>query len=156
MNERFEVRDYREPGWFFIDNCLLDEYGHDLGVHAIAVYAALCRHANLYSQKAWPSIRRICKLLGAGHSQVSAAIQRLENAGLIAVERREGRSNLYKLLKINRSHCGNGSGKSVPTVGTHRSHCRNGTRLKNKNEEQDSWGKPKKDEWLERLGKDFT
>ena len=44
-----------------------------------------------------PSIRNICRYASVGHTTACAAIRYFEDRGLLTVERRRGRSNIYHL-----------------------------------------------------------
>jgi len=99
MEERIEIRDIRQPGWFFVDNEIIDVYGKEIGVYGIVVYAILARHASQDSQKAWPSIRHMAEMLGTGKKQIQNALLALKDVGLIHIER-TNRHNTYTLLNV--------------------------------------------------------
>jgi len=103
MEERIEIRDIRDPGWFYIDNEIIDKYGAELGVYGIAVYTILARHAHHSSQRAWPSVSTMAERLGTARRKIIEAIEKLEELNLIKVERSRGRSNIYTLLKVKTS-----------------------------------------------------
>jgi len=102
MEERIEIRDIRQPGWFFVDNEIIDVYGKEIGVYGIAVYAILARYTSQDSQKAWPSIRTMARMLGTGKKQIQNALLALKDAGLICIEK-TNRYNTYTLLNVKRN-----------------------------------------------------
>ena len=81
----FELRDQREPGWFYIDNELLDDYGAELGPYGIAVYSVLSRHWRK-DQKIELSNRDIASTLGISHDRVRKSLTDLVRLGLIKLE----------------------------------------------------------------------
>ena len=98
-----EIRDQRRPGWLWLRNEIIDQYGAELGAIGIAVYVALCKHADNDTQECYPSHAAIGKAIGLSAPTVSKALARLCELNLITVEHRyddAGRqtSNLYTLL----------------------------------------------------------
>lgn len=96
--------DRRKAGWWWADNEILDKHGAALKAGGIAIYAALCRIAG-ERRKAWPSYRYLAALTGMGRTGVREALDRLEAAKLISVEKRRSEegdadSNLYVLLPV--------------------------------------------------------
>jgi biotin operon repressor len=83
----FQVRDNRGGNWFWLHNAILDSYGPRLGVYALSVYVALCRHAG-QDQQTWVSQGKLAASLGAGRTSVNQAIAKLRDLGLIEVEDR--------------------------------------------------------------------
>jgi hypothetical protein len=94
----FEVRDLRQREKFVVDDLLVDKYGRFLGIYAIGVYVALCRHANK-DQVAWPSIGTLARELNISVPMVDGSLWVLEQFKIIK-KRRIGRtcSNRYWLL----------------------------------------------------------
>jgi hypothetical protein len=45
VDRPIEVRSERRPGWFWIDNEVIDNFGSVIGVAGVAVYCALARNA---------------------------------------------------------------------------------------------------------------
>ena len=62
------------------------------------VYACIVAHASGKTQQAWPSRETIANQVGIHSRTVSRSVGRLERAGLIRVERRPNRVNLYHVL----------------------------------------------------------
>jgi hypothetical protein len=81
----FELRDQREPGWFYIDNELLGDYGVELGAYGIAVYSVLSRHWRK-DQKIELSNRDIAATLGISHDRVRKSLADLVELELIKLE----------------------------------------------------------------------
>jgi hypothetical protein len=99
------VRDLRTERRFFVDNVIIRGYGPTLGVYGIAVYSALCMHANLDTQQCYPSHRTLAEMLDCSVSKVKQAIRHLEELHLIETAPRydakneRQTSNLYTLLE---------------------------------------------------------
>jgi hypothetical protein len=99
MEDRtFAIRDNRQAGWWWANNDVIDVYGQELGTHGIAVYCVLARHANNRSQQCWPGVRRIAELIGTSPRHVTAALRRLEAAGLVQIKTCAGHGNVYTLV----------------------------------------------------------
>lgn len=106
MGDELQIRDRRNPGWYWAYNELIKRDGNALGVNAIAVYNVLSVHANNETGQAYPSIARIGKLCNLSETPVRNALKRLTLAGWIHSEPRKSEdgqtnlSNLYTLLSI--------------------------------------------------------
>jgi DNA-binding transcriptional MocR family regulator len=100
----FAVRDQREPGWFFVDNEILDRYGSDLGAYGVAVYNVLSRHTRNERQQVNLSNRDIAATLGISHDRVRKSLADLVNMGLIYLEvpdrPSQGSISTITLLKV--------------------------------------------------------
>jgi DNA-binding Lrp family transcriptional regulator len=81
---QFIVRDQREPGWFFVDNEIIDKFGERLRAYGVAVYAVLSRYSR--EQQVHLSQRDIANALGISQGCVRASLRDLVEAGLIHVE----------------------------------------------------------------------
>jgi|ERR1017187_4936079 DNA-binding transcriptional MocR family regulator len=81
-----EVRDQRQPGWFYVDNEVVDHHGWHLGAYGLAVYCILSRHAKYSTQKVNLSQRDIAKALGISQDRVRKSLRDLVARGLIHVE----------------------------------------------------------------------
>lgn len=98
-----KIRDNRDKNWFWMDNEYLNGYAKHLGVSCTAVYLSLCRFANNESQKCFPSMDLIADQNGITRRTVITAIQRLEEWGIVNVERSRGAdgknvNNVYTLM----------------------------------------------------------
>lgn len=102
---KYAIRDQRKPGWLWLRNEVIDQYGAKIGAAGIAVYVALCRYADNDSQECFPSQAALGTSLGLSPPTVRKALGKLVECGLIASETRfdeSGRqtSNLYYLLDL--------------------------------------------------------
>ena len=100
MDDQIVLRDNRSPGWFWAQNELIDEYGPIIGVYGIAVYMVLARYANNKSQQTRPGLRKIAAQLKTGRKQVTEAVNALEAAGIITVQRRPRETHIYTLVNL--------------------------------------------------------
>jgi len=80
----FEVRDQREPGWFYIDNEIIDFYGPRIDAYGVAVYAVLSRRQK--NQKAQLSQRDIAATLGISQDRVRKSLAKLTELRLIHID----------------------------------------------------------------------
>jgi hypothetical protein len=99
-----KIRERKTEKRFFVDNAIIDEYGDQLGPYGLAVYVALCRHADIDSQECYPSHRTLAKETGMKTASVRKALHNLEALGLVSIKgrcREDGSqtSNLYTLLE---------------------------------------------------------
>src|SRR5208337_3326107 len=79
----FIVRDQREPGWFFIDNEIVDKFGPRLGAYGFAVYGLLCRRCKHATQQVDNlSQRDIAASLGISQATVGKSLSLLADLGL--------------------------------------------------------------------------
>jgi hypothetical protein len=81
--ENFIVRDQREPGWFFVDNEIIDRYANEIGAYGVAVYCVLSRHERNKIRRVKLSTRDIGAALGISHDRVRKSLADLVNVGLI-------------------------------------------------------------------------
>ncbi|MGE3804683.1 MAG: helix-turn-helix domain-containing protein [Gemmataceae bacterium] len=102
-------------GWFRIPNRIITEgHGKAIGYSGLAVYLCLAHHADK-SGLSWPSYATIAKEVGGDRSVVIAAVQRLREAGLIDVQERPHKTNLYRILDLGNTPPGGGS--DLPPAG---------------------------------------
>lgn len=98
-----EIRDKREQEWCWMNNSFVDFYGELVGVHGVAVYSVLCRHANNDTQQCFPSMDTIGRKAGIrSRKTVSKSIEILEKYHIIEVEKAQGTdgkrlNNIYRL-----------------------------------------------------------
>lgn len=115
--ETVTVHDEREPGWFWVDNELLDAHAKQIGPIGIAAYCVLAKHAvNAPNRTSWPSYQTIANQMGCSRVTAIKAVQELERLGLITREVRrvapdQHTSNLYSLTRLK----GGGKG-GIPGV----------------------------------------
>ena len=99
-----DVRDFRTGiPWFRVHNCIVRDYGKELGPMGVAVYATLCCHAKNKTQESFPRKKTIAELLGCSSSAVRRALRIMEKLGLLKTNpnfREDGSqtSNTYYLL----------------------------------------------------------
>jgi len=105
-----ELYDLRPtPGWFRVDNELLEDFGNVLGPYGIAVYNSLCKHANNTKviRHCFPSYATIAAETGMSKRQAVRAMKNLVKFGIVVKERRlrptpDGKkrnwSNIYTLM----------------------------------------------------------
>lgn len=73
---------------FRIDNCIIDDYGAELGIGGIAIYSVLQRYADRTTGQCWPSVATIAKKLGISKNCVKKHLHHLEALGLIRIANR--------------------------------------------------------------------
>ena len=101
--DTFRVRDRRTQSRYFVDNCIVRDYGKDIKPIGIAVYNALCLHADIDDQTCYPSHDRIATLIGSSVSSVQRSLAQLRELKLLEWGIRMGpsggqSSNIYVLL----------------------------------------------------------
>jgi hypothetical protein len=105
------ARDRRDPGWFWVDNSIIDRYGADLGPIGIALYAALARHADR-DGRAFPAFDTLAKLIGTSRRTAITYLQRMEALGVIAIDAQTDAAgnpiaaNIYTLCAIPQQSAG--------------------------------------------------
>jgi len=99
--EKFQIRDLRNGDWFWVNRLVLDcPY---LRPSDKMVYLTLAYFAGKNKQKVYPSLETICRLAGVKRNTAVNSIKKLEEYFFIKVERKEGRVNIYTLLKLTDS-----------------------------------------------------
>lgn len=99
------LKDGREPGFYIIDNELIDNYGPTIGVYGVAVYNVLAQYANKNGSRIFPSYQTIADKLGISRPKVIDTIKKLIDVGLIKKSPRidsagDMTSNEYMLVKL--------------------------------------------------------
>ncbi len=113
-----KIRDRRKPGWFRIDDELIEVYGPEIGVHGIAVYAALCKHANK-DESSYPGLRLLCEKLKIGRKKLLDTLSQLQELGLIDIEPGDRVSvNVYTLLDVPKQKGGSNENHVPPEGGS--------------------------------------
>lgn len=100
-----EIRDTRQRAWGWFNYEVVDVFGPQIGADGIAVYMVLARHAN-QEQASWPAIQTIARKTNLSARQVSRALKKLQDVGLLAAEEQHDESgrqltNRYILLPID-------------------------------------------------------
>jgi len=113
----FKVRDLRQKDQFKIDDKYLNGYARVCGVNATLVYNSLCRHSEFYTQKAFPSQKRIAYQHGISVKRVRAGFKKLLEYNIITAkkERRKGKFANYVYYLLDKSEW-NTIGQNRPTV----------------------------------------
>ena len=91
----FKIRDLRKKTQYKIDDAYLNQYARILGVYSTAVYNSLSRHAEFYSQKAFPSERLIAEEHNINERTVRNSIKMLKIANIIDVGKERGRQGKW-------------------------------------------------------------
>lgn len=104
--ERVAIKDGRKPGWHWADNEIIKSYGSLLGPYGLALYYALCRHADKDTGECWPSYATLAKETGMSRRRAIEVMKRLVKLELVSKAPREddagdATSNLYTLLDLN-------------------------------------------------------
>lgn len=101
QQQLFKVRDKRNKGWFWIENEYFNGFGKILGANAIAVYVALCRHAD-GDQKCFPSQELLAEEIKVSKRTIIKILKQFEKHKIIEItkERYNGKwiNNTYWLL----------------------------------------------------------
>lgn len=79
-----QLRDGRTPGWFYLDDALIDTHGQVVGAIGIAVYAALARHAKA-NGRAIVSYDQLADSLDLSRNTVIRKLHLLAESGLISI-----------------------------------------------------------------------
>ena len=88
------MRDKREKGWFWVENFLIDN--EFLKPMERLLYMVLARHSDNDTAESFPSIETLCKKTGLKDKRtVVVHLKNLENFGLIIIEKKIGKSNIF-------------------------------------------------------------
>ena len=94
------MRDIRKKDWFWLDNTLVDR--EDIGAMEKLIYMVLARFSD-QNGKCFPSQEKLCKISGVkDYRTIVKYIEALEKKGLVEVEKRIGKSNIYYLKNVNK------------------------------------------------------
>lgn len=94
-----EIRDLRERQWYWIHQAVIRQYARKIGPMGLLVYNLLASMTDR-QQRCFPSQQYLAGVLGHSRATVNRAIQRLEQHGLIKIERRARYHCVYQLLKV--------------------------------------------------------
>lgn len=98
------IRRLEDGQWYWVDKAVIRQYSPTVGVYGIAVYNYLASLANA-RQVCFPSQKHIADVLGFSKASVVKAVRRLEESGLIRVDRTRRVHHVYHLLRV-RGMCG--------------------------------------------------
>lgn len=110
MGNQSHVRDSRQPGHFWADNEIVDDYLPIIGAYGFAVYMLLCKYADAKTGQCDPSVGGMAKKLQISPPTVKKALTALEECGLISVkyrpraakDRKVNDTNIYTLLAVEK------------------------------------------------------
>jgi len=99
------LRDQREPGFFIVDNEVLDLFGPQIGVYGFAVYCVLAKYANKRGEGAFPSYQAIADLVGMSRPKAFDGVKLLVECGLVVKTPRfsetgDQTTNAYTLVNV--------------------------------------------------------
>jgi DNA-binding MarR family transcriptional regulator len=111
--DQINVRDIRQPGWFWLGNEVIDDYAHrpckdgkTLGAHGVFLYAVLCRHA--FHNSCQISLQKLQDLSGLSRHTVINYLDRLEELGLLKKDAGNyTKENTYYLLNTKAGSAAN-------------------------------------------------
>ena len=101
-----QAADERRHNFFIVDNEVIMQHAAEIGAHGVAVYCALVCHAG--NKGRWDgSMSYLAKELGMSRRGVLNVLEKLEEKGLIGVERRRvgnnmKATNVYKILQVKK------------------------------------------------------
>jgi predicted transcriptional regulator len=102
-----QLMDLRDPGFFIIDDEVIDEYGATIGPLGVAVYNVLVKHANKNGSSCFPSYQTIATKLGISRNSAIKGVELLIGEGLVKKDPRTDKSgaptsNNYKILNVKK------------------------------------------------------
>lgn len=111
MDNQDQVRDSRQPGHFWADNEIVDEYLSTIGIYGFAVYMLLTRYADFKTGQCDPSVSGMATRLGISAPTVRAALDKLKDAKLITIRHRHrekdgkmiNQTSVYTILAIKKA-----------------------------------------------------
>lgn len=111
MGNQAHIRDSRQPGHFWADNEIVDEYLPIIGIYGFAVYMLLTKHADSKTGQCDPSVSGLAAKLGISAPTVRAALDKLKDAGLITIKHRRrekdgkliNQTSIYTILAIKKA-----------------------------------------------------
>jgi biotin operon repressor len=98
MSDR--VTDERRLPFYTVEDLFLKRFGKIVGPNGIAVYNALCMHANKRTGESWPSRETIHEVTGLSVRAISSSLKTLKQHGLIDIKSTTGGPNHYFILPI--------------------------------------------------------
>ncbi len=120
-NQQDTLVDKRDPGFYIVDDEIVDEYGARLGPLGLAVYNVLVRHANKHGTSSFPSYQTIADKLGITRNSAIKGVKILLDEKVIGKRARTSESgapasNSYRILPIKKRSKDEpeGSAKNTP------------------------------------------
>jgi DNA-binding Lrp family transcriptional regulator len=100
QDQKIEVRNIEDGNWYWISRKVLEDFAPKIGAIGFALYSAYASYAG-NKGVAFPSQRTLAKRLRISVKTIIKYNKKLQESGLIKIEKRKGRSNLVTLLKID-------------------------------------------------------
>lgn len=97
-----KIRDEREPGYFWADNEIVDQFLPKIGMSAFAVYMLLVRMSN--HGKCTPSINTLATRLGISKPTVRKSLDALQEHRLIGIQERTRSKPDGKVMNYTNSY----------------------------------------------------
>lgn len=106
-NSQDQLIDQRDPGFYIVDEEVVDEYGAKIGPLGLAVYNVLVRYANKQGTSCFPSYQTIADKLGISRPSAVKGVQILIDHKLVRKHARvdeagDAASNDYKILPVKK------------------------------------------------------
>jgi DNA-binding Lrp family transcriptional regulator len=99
QNQKIEIRSIEDGNWYWISRKVLEGFASKIGAIGLALYSAYASYAG-NKGVAFPSQRTLAGRLGISVKTIIKYNKKLQENGLIKIEKRKGRSNLITLLKV--------------------------------------------------------
>jgi DNA-binding transcriptional ArsR family regulator len=100
--DRVDIRDLRDGGFLWLDKEALELVSRKTGNTGVIVYSWLCYYANSKAQDCFPSITTLAKHCHTSRRTIMRELKKLEDLGLISIQRIKGKSNIYRLLDVEK------------------------------------------------------
>lgn len=101
-DDRFDIRDLRDGGFLWLDKEALKLVSKKTGNTGVIVYSWLCYYANSKAQDCFPSVTTLAKHCHTSRRTIMRELKKLEDLGLISIQRIKGKSNIYRLLDVEK------------------------------------------------------
>lgn len=88
---KLEIRDLRNGHWYWIHKIVIEKYAEKIGVVGLSLYNIYTYFSNNRTQKAYPEMRTITKLLGITRPTIDKYNKILEKNKLVKIKRAKGR-----------------------------------------------------------------
>ncbi|MEN6520074.1 MAG: helix-turn-helix domain-containing protein [Armatimonadota bacterium] len=89
----------KKGNWYWIEKAFIREYTPKVGALGVAVYNYLASLVDT-NQSCYPSQKHIAEVLGYSRTTINKVIKKLEDNGLVLVERSGRYSHIYRLLAV--------------------------------------------------------
>jgi DNA-binding transcriptional regulator YhcF (GntR family) len=99
QNHKIEVRSIEDGNWYWVSRKVLEGFASKIGVIGFALYSAYASYAG-NKGVAFPSQKTLARMLKLSVKTIIKYNKKLQESGLIKIEKRKGRSNLITLLKV--------------------------------------------------------